>query len=238
LTSAAAFHPPDAATTAIFLAIVAAILLALLAAVWRGAAAEGARPAPRTAYVALGCFVWLAVLGEFVMKGAVAAAPMPALLVFVGASNLMGVALGLSPIGGSIARGVPIGALVAFQGFRLPLELVLHDWARQGSIPGSMTWSGSNFDVVSGIVALAAAPFAARRRAVAWAMNAIGLALLVNVARVAILSSPLPFAWHVTPPLLLAAHLPYALIVPVCVAGALFGHVVLTRALLRPRGAR
>ncbi len=42
-------------------------------------------------------------------------------------------------------------------------------------------------------------------------------------------SSPLP----VEPPLVLAFHLPNALIVPVCVGGALFGHVALTRALLR-----
>ena len=34
-------------------------------------------------------------------------------------------------------------------------------------------------------------------------------------------------------PLLLPAHLPYAWIVPVCVAGALTGHIVLTRALMR-----
>lgn len=48
--------------------------------------------------------------------------------------------------------------------------------------------------------------------------------------RVAIMSSPLPFAWGPQPPpLLLALHLPYALIGPVCVGGALFGHVVLTR---------
>jgi hypothetical protein len=37
----------------------------------------------------------------------------------------------------------------------------------------------------------------------------------------------------VTPPLLLALHLPYAWIGPVCVGGALAGHIVLTRALLR-----
>jgi hypothetical protein len=49
-----------------------------------------------------------------------------------------------------------------------------------------------------------------------------------------VMSSPLPFAWKdVDPPLQLALHLPYALIVTVCVAGALAGHVVLTRALLR-----
>jgi hypothetical protein len=62
--------------------------------------------------------------------------------------------------------------------------------------------------------------------------NLVGIVLLVNVARVALLSSPVPFGWGVEPPLVLALHLPYALIGPVCVSGALLGHVVLTRALV------
>ena len=82
-------------------------------------------------------------------------------------------------------------------------------------------------------VALLAAPFATRRRGIAWGANVVGLLLLLNVMRVAILSSPFPFGWGQQPPLLLAWHLPYALIGPECVGGALFGHLVLTRALLR-----
>jgi hypothetical protein len=101
-----------------------------------------------------------------------------------------------------------------------------------------MTWTGQNFDIVTGILALLAAPFpnraSSRGRAVGWTFNLIGLALLLNVMRVAVMSSPLPFAWKdVEPPLQLALHFPYALIVPVCIGGALIGHIALTRALLR-----
>ncbi len=32
------------------------------------------------------------------------------------------------------------------------------------------------------------------------------------------MSSPLPIGWNVNPPLLMALHLPYALIGPVCVS--------------------
>ena len=57
------------------------------------------------------------------------------------------------------------------------------------------------------------------------------LILLINVMRVAVLSSPVPFGWNTQPPLLLLAfHLSYMLIAPVCVGGALFGHLELTRA--------
>lgn len=153
-------------------------------------------------------------------------------MAFFAAVNLISLAAALSPFGRRFATTLPLAALVGFQSFRLPLELILHEWAQQGTIPVSMTWNGSNFDIVSGMVALAAAPFAGRHRVIAWIANLVGLALLLNVMRVAVLSSPLPFAWGVEPPLQLAAYLPYVLIAPVCVGGALFGHVVLTRALL------
>lgn len=64
----------------------------------------------------------------------------------------------------------------------------------------------------------------------AWTVNLLGIDLLIDVGRVAIMSSPVPFGWNVEPPLLLAAYLPYALIVPVCVGGALAGHVLPSRA--------
>jgi hypothetical protein len=125
---------------------------------------------------------------------------------------------------------------VAFQGFRLPLELVLHSWVLQGVIPGTMTWNGSNWDVFSGIACLGLAPLSPYSKVAAWAANVIGIVLLVNVGRVAAMSAPVPFGWHdVEPKLLLPYHLPYALIVPVCVGGALAAHVILTRALLRPK---
>ena len=139
--------------------------------------------------------------------------------------------LALSPVGRQFAAQVPLAALVGFQAFRLPLELVLHSWVAQGTIPGTMTWTGQNWDIISGLTALVCASFATRHRAAARIANIVGFALLLNVMRVAILSSPVPFGWGQQPPLLLALHLPYALIGPVCVGGALFGHLVLTRAL-------
>jgi hypothetical protein len=115
---------------------------------------------------------------------------------------------------------------------------VLHNWAAQGTIPETMTWSGQNWDIVSGVVALAAAPWTGRHRALAWTANLVGAGLLLNVMRVAVMSPPVPFGWGVTPPLLLAWYLPYALIGPVAVGGALAGHIILTRALrTRPRHA-
>lgn len=186
----------------------------------------------RTAAVIL---AWLGSLSFLVASGWMASLPMSGLPIFFGSVTVVSFAVGLSRFGGRLAATIPISALVAFQGFRLPLELVLHSWTEQGTIPATMTWTGQNWDIASGVVALLAFPFVHRNRAVAWIANLVGCGLLLNVMRVALLSAPVPFGWHVEPPLVVAFHLPYALIGPVCVGGAMIGHLVLTRALLRAK---
>jgi hypothetical protein len=157
------------------------------------------------------------------------------LMFFAGGLTLVSLGVGLSPVGRWLSF-LPLPALVAFHGFRLPLELVLHSWVAQGVIPFTMTWSGRNWDILTGVVALVAAPFCRRNVIPAWGANVVGLVLLANVMRVVVFSSPVPFGWPVQPKLQLIYHVPYALIVPTCVGGALLGHVVLTRALLRLHG--
>jgi hypothetical protein len=228
------FTPASPASLVAFLIVVAAVLGA---AAWgRFAVARREGASRGTAWRATGVFAggavaWLAVTSVPVALGTLAARPLPNVPIWFGAIAAIALAFGLSPAGGRLAS-LPLPALVGFQAFRLPLELVLHSWAEQGTIPVAMTWTGANFDIVSGLTALLCAPLAARSRAAAWVANLVGIALLANVARVAVLSSPVPFGWAVEPPLQLAFHLPYALIVSVCVAGALAGHVVLTRRLV------
>ena len=188
------------------------------------------RSVDRTVAFAITLLLWMAATGIYVALG-VPEESVAGLMGFFVASNLGAVVLALSPVGRWWATGLPLWTLVAFQGFRLPLEIVLHWWVADGTIPETMTWSGSNPDIISGVVAIVAAPWA-RHRGVAWLANIVGLVLLANVARVAVLSLPVPFGWNVSPPLTLPMHLPYAWIVPICVAGALCGHIVLTRALV------
>ncbi|TNE92743.1 MAG: hypothetical protein EP330_00575 [Deltaproteobacteria bacterium] len=221
---------PSAGSLVAFLVVVTMVASALVWGVYRASLVDGREVARRRSLAVLGgLLLWNGLLGAFVASGALAAdyrLAMP----FLGISNLVGLGVALSPVGGWLAR-LPATWLVAFQAFRLPLELVLHAWGEQGTIPMTMTWEGSNLDVITGVAALLLAPFA-ERRAVAWLFSALGLGLLVNVARVAVLSSPFDFSWGQEPPLLLAMFVPLYLIVPVCVAGALCGHVVLLRKLL------
>ncbi len=227
------FTAADPTSLVLFLGIVAAVIGMQVGGVFAASKRLGGPAGKRAGLVAGVLLAWLLIVAAVVESGVLAASPLPYLVLFFGLSQVLAVVWALSPVGRWLAAGLPIAELVAFQGFRLPLELVLHNWVASGTIPATMTWTGANFGIISGVVALVAAPWAATSRRVAWTANLIGIVLLLNVMRVAIMSSPLPFAWNVTPPLQLAFHLPYALIVPFCVAGALAGHIVLTRALLR-----
>jgi|SRR5688572_10582964 len=224
------FTPASAGSLLAFGAILIAVLASLLWAVQR--AYQSFRV---TALAGLLLGLWLGAQSALVASGRLASLPLTGLPFLFGPILLVWVGLALSPVGRRLATTIPLAALVGFQAFRLPLELVLHSWFKQGTIPETMTWSGQNWDILSGLVALVCAPLALRSRLAARVANIAGFALLLNVMRVAILSSPVPFGWGTQPPLLLAFHLPYALIVPVCVGGALFGHLVLTRALWAAR---
>ena len=83
--------------------------------------------------------------------------------------------------------------LVAVQGFRLPLEIAMHALVARGIMPVQMSYSGRNFDIVTGAAAvivavLVKAGYGGRRLVAAW--NVLGLGLLVNVVTVAIVSTP------------------------------------------------
>jgi hypothetical protein len=229
------FTPANPESVDVFILIVLHVAAAFLVAVYYAYRADPAAARRVTLYSAIALGVWIGGLTALIASGWMASLPSSGLPLFFGGVFAVSIITGLSPLSGRIAANVPLTALVAFHAFRLPLELVLHQWAREGTIPLTMTWTGQNWDIVSGVAAFAAAPFVGRHRGVAWAANIIGGVLLLNVIRVAVLSSPLPFAWNVKPPLLLALHLPYAWIGPVCVGGALLGHIVLTRALLHRR---
>lgn len=227
---------PSAASTAAFVAIVlgvAALFVAGVAYAGRAAGEPAAQTRRWTLRAAFGVAGWLALSGAVSASG-VLATPMlpPPLALFVLASLVLSVAVAFSPVGTRLVRGVPIAALVLAQGFRLPLELVLHSWKDQGVIPVQMTFEGHNFDIASGVLALAVGIWLARGsapRAAIWAFNLVAFALLLAVTGIAILSSPLPIRAYPGEPLLLAFYFPYGWIVPFCVGGALFGHLLTFR---------
>lgn len=140
-------------------------------------------------------------------------------------------ALAYSKAGLEIAQNLTLATLIGFQGFRFPLEVILHRWAEYGTVPGTMTWTGQNWDLVTGIVSIIAIPVVNRYRWAAITAQMVGFMLLLNVIRVVLMSSPLPFAWQLKNPILLLAFFPYVLIGPLFVMPALIGHLITFRKL-------
>lgn len=186
--------------------------------------------------VAAAVAIWLGVTFALAASGLLARfdlSPPPIMPVLV-ASLVAGVAVGASRLGGKLAHGLPLAALVGIQAFRLPLELIMHRAAAEGVMPAQMSFGGWNYDIVTGAAALALAPFADRLpRAVLLAWNVLGSALLTVIVAVAVVSTPFIHAFGTAPERLntFIAAPPFIWLPAVLVAAALAGHIVIFRAL-------
>lgn len=134
-----------------------------------------------------------------------------------------------------LSQASPASWPIAAQTFRLLVELALHAEYSAGHIPVQMTWSGRNFDVLTGITAPLVAAWAASGKAPKWALvawNLLGLALLVNVVGVAVTSfpGPLHLDWP-GEPLTAPAHWPFVWLPAFLVPCAFLFHLVSLRQL-------
>jgi hypothetical protein len=145
--------------------------------------------------------------------------------------------LAFSRVGSALARELPVALLVAFHSYRLPLELIMQRAAEEGTMPAQMAYTGSNFDIVTGISALVVGAMAAWGYAPRWlllAWNALGSCLLVVVLAIAIASLPYFRAFGSAPAQLntWVAYFPFIWLPAGLVAAATLGHAVLWRRLL------
>ncbi|RZK44443.1 MAG: hypothetical protein EOO94_05175, partial [Pedobacter sp.] len=80
---------------------------------------------------------------------------------------------------------------------RIPVEITLYILSVYKMVPGLMTFTGGNFDIISGITAGFIFYFGIRKKKlsdmVLLGWNLVCLALLFNIVYDAILSAPLPF---------------------------------------------
>lgn len=146
------------------------------------------------------------------------------------------VLLGMSRWGSELAS-LPVAVLVGFQSFRLPLELVMHRAATEGTMPLQMTFTGDNFDIVTGATAVVVGALAAAGKAPRWlllAWNLLGSMLLLTILVVAVVSLP-TFGLYGREPARLntwVAYFPYVWLPAGLVSAALLGHVLMWRRLL------
>jgi hypothetical protein len=149
---------------------------------------------------------------------------------------VIGVAVAFSGFGRRLAHFVPLWALVGVQAFRLPLELSMHRLAERGIMPPQMTYTGRNFDIVTGATAIVVAWLAARGvagRPLVFAWNVLGLCLLVNVVTIAVLSTPAIRYFGDANLNVFVTYTPYVWLPAVMVLAAWAGHLIIFRALRR-----
>jgi hypothetical protein len=160
----------------------------------------------------------------------------PPFLLFLLGIVVLALTLVLSPLGRQLSKGIPLYALIAVQAFRFPLELAMHGLMERGIMPIQMSYSGSNFDILTGITAIALAVIAKRGLATKTLLhiwNILGLLLLLNIVSIAILSTP-RFRYFGDDRLnVFVTYPPFVWLPAVMVLAALAGHLLIFRALTR-----
>lgn len=143
--------------------------------------------------------------------------------------------VGMSPVGARLAAGLPLAVLVGVQGFRLPLELMMHRAASEGVMPPQMSYSGLNFDIATGALAVVVAGLLLAGRAshgLVRAWNWLGVTLLAGIIAISILSTPVPFRVFMNEPAnVWVAQPPFVWLPAIMVLAAVLGHVVIFRRL-------
>jgi hypothetical protein len=196
-----------------------------------------ARAVVRRSIVAAGlATAWIAVTGVAAARGALHFQAPPTMLALLPCVLAIAIGLALSPVGRRIAFGLPLAALVGYQGFRVLVELVMHRAYVEGLMPVQMSYSGRNFDIVTGLTALLLGAWLLsgerQSRGLVFAWNTLGLVLLANVVGVALLSAPTPRRVFMNEPAnVWITHAPWVWLPAVMVLAALCGHVLVYRRL-------
>jgi hypothetical protein len=248
MRSTAVNHVTDPAAMA-FVLIPLGLVTAFVCGVWTawsrtGASAASSRRA--VMFSAAGAIAWMGITWAVARSGVLREwdRTPPPFAVLVLSILVLSAAIAYSRVGRYLALGLPLWLLVAVQGFRLPLELAMHGMYERGIMPPEMSYSGRNFDIVTGTTAIVVAILVARGyagRGLVTAWNILGLALLFNVVVVAILGTP-RFRYFGDDHLnVWVTYPPYVWLPAIMVLAALAGHLVIFRALLLSRpssGAR
>ncbi len=217
-------------------ALVAALFVFGVACAERLRGASPQKALLRAVLAALGITAWAALSLFVAHSGLLSRSEVrpPPFLFLLLLTLALGVLVGRSRLGERLALGLPLWALIGFQAFRLPLELVLHRAAREGALPIEMSYAGYNFDILSGVSALLVAAALLMGRAsprVVLVWNIVSLLLLANIVSIAVAATPVFHAFGPTHLNTLVAQPPFVLLPTVLVQAALLGHVLVFRRL-------
>lgn len=173
---------------------------------------------------------WVALIGVLAFKDFFAdfstIPPRPVFMIII--PLLVFIAIALSATGTEIIKVIPPYWLVGMQSFRILVEFLLWRAFFDNLLPIQMTFEGSNFDGLSGLLAVPVAMVLMRKwiPQLALFFNIAGLLLLVNILLIAILSMPTSFRYFTNePPNTLIGEFPFVYLGAVLVAIALGLHI-------------
>lgn len=151
-------------------------------------------------------FIWLMVTMIVAMRGSLAdfSAMPPRIFLFIAPALVTAVVLTFFKKTGTFLKAIGPFWLIYIQSFRVLMEFILWELYRYQVIPKQMTFEGQNFDIVIGLTAplIAFMCFNSKKWSpkVAIVWNIAGLAVLANIAVVALLSTPTPFRYFTNEP--------------------------------------
>jgi hypothetical protein len=190
-----------------------------------------------TGCAALAIAAWMLLTWLIAATGVIAdfeRRPPPLFLLLI-AVLAISITVAFTRYGTRFVQGLPLWILIAGQAFRFPLELLMHRAADEGVMPIQMTYTGWNFDIVTGITAIPVAWWLARGhkhgRAVATAWNVLGALLLANILTIAMISTPIIAAFGPNQLNVWVAYPPYVWLPTMMVVCAITGHLVIYRKL-------
>ncbi len=183
--------------------------------------------------VVVGAVLWAGLGAGLAASGVLAHFDPPRLLVLLVLGTALMLWFGLRGPGQRMAMELPLAALIAFQVFRIPVEILIHHAGMEGIAPMEMSWSGYNFDILTGLTAPIVAILAKKlpvRALHFW--NFTGLFLLLWVVSIAVLAMPSPFQQLATdPPNIWVVHFPFVWLPTILVLSAGLGHLLVYRRL-------
>lgn len=190
----------------LFLAIVASLLVMIQLGLYRALARLGQKSSRLSLFVTLGVVTWLTLLTVLAQAGFFAHfEALPPRFAFAVLPPVLFILLLAGS--GRVSRllaALPASWLVGPQVFRVAVEVVLWLLFLEQRVPVQMTFEGLNYDMLTGLTAPLVALYMARnpgrKKVVGVAWNILGLALLINIVTIAILSTPTPFRFFMNEP--------------------------------------
>ncbi len=183
---------------------------------------------------------WIALTGFLAQSGILSRfdiTPPPFVLV-IPALIIVAFSVGLSSFAKEISIKKSFAILVGLQAFRFPLELIMHHAYEVGIMPQFLSYSGYNFDVLTGIGAMILGIMFWRGYSVShfaiWIWNIWGIFCLLVIAGIAAAGSPIFQAFGSEPEQINSwvVFFPYIWLPSVLVVIAIIGHILVTRKLL------